>query len=278
MNGTYNAESGSAKRGILVVSFGTSYAETRAKTIEAIEKKIQERFPEYEVRRAFTSPTIMRVLKNRDGILVDNPAEALARMQADGFTEVVVQTTHVINGFEYHDLLKTCHSWRGRFERMAIGAPLMSTREDCEAVVSAVMAAVPELKADEALLLMGHGTEHPSFTLYPALDYMFKQAGHRNVYVGTVDGYPELEDAMALMKPFEYKRVHLMPLMVVAGDHAQNDMAGDEDDSWKNVLEGAGYPATVHMQGLGELEAIRDLYCSHVEAAIASLTEPTEEK
>lgn len=258
---------GETKKAILVVSFGTSYQETRDKTIGAIEREIAAAWPEWEVRRAFTSGMILRVLQKRDGIHIDNVTEAMERLAADGIRDLVVQPTHVINGEEYEKMVALLAPWSGRFERFLVGRPLLTSSEDYDKVVEAVIREA-ELKEGDALVLMGHGTEHHVDAAYAALDYRFKDTGHENVFVGTVEGYPALEQVHKQLKRFGPKRVVLMPFMIVAGDHASNDMAGEDEDSWKNIFESQGYAVKCVMKGLGEIQAVRDIYLEHVRAAM----------
>lgn len=267
------------KKAILVVSFGTSYKETRDKTIGAIETQIAAAYPDRQVRRAFTSGMILRVLEKRDGIHIDNVAQAMERLIADGVEELTVQPTHVINGEEYEKMLLQLAPYRERFRELRTGAPLLSSSEDYELVVKAVMDGLAEsrgtaegLGEGEALVLMGHGTEHHVDAAYAALDYRFKDMGCENVFVGTVEGYPAFEQVSKQVKRFGAKKVVLMPFMIVAGDHANNDMASDEEDSWKSLFEAQGYETECVLKGLGEFQAVRDIYLDHVKMA-----EPTGE-
>lgn len=256
---------------ILVVSFGTSYAETRAKTIDATETRIAEAYPGYDIRRAFTSKMIIKVLRERDNMIVDTPEEALKKLYEEGYSKVIVQPLHIINGSEYHDTLVICHKYRKGFEHFSVGTALLNTTADYKQVADILVKHGPELKEDEALLLMGHGSVHSANAAYPALDYTFKQMGHKHVHVGTVEGYPELPEVMEMMAPYQYKRIYMMPLMLVAGDHAQNDMASDEEDSWKTILEQQGYEAVPMLIGMGEMPEIQALYVDHLEQAMAKL-------
>lgn len=256
---------------ILVVSFGTSYAETRAKTIDATETRIAEAYPGYDIRRAFTSKMIIKVLRDRDGMMVDTPEEALKKLYEEGYSKVIVQPLHIINGSEYHDTLVVCEKYRRGFSQFSVGTALLNSTEDYRQVCEIFMKHSPSLNPGEALLLMGHGSVHSANAAYPALDYTFKQLGYADVHVGTVEGYPELPEVMALMAPKQYRKIYLMPLMLVAGDHAQNDMASDEEDSWKTLLEAEGYAAEPILIGMGEMPEIQDLYVTHLDQAMARL-------
>lgn len=253
------------KKAILVVSFGTSYEETRKKTIDCIEQEIQAAYPEYQVYRAWTSKMIMKKLKTRDGVHVMNVREAMEQMEKDGVKEVIVQPTHVMNGYENDLMTADVAAYRDRFERVVIGAPLLSTVEDQAKVIEAVVANLPTAD-DEALVLMGHGTEHFANSVYAALDYQFKDMDHPNVFVGTVEGYPELENVKKLLKKSGLKKVVLAPFMIVAGDHATNDLAGDDEDSWKSLLKADGYEVRCILKGLGEYPQVRSLFVDHIAA------------
>jgi len=252
---------------LLVVSFGTSHAETREKTIGEIEREIAAAYPDYEVRRAFTSGMILKVLEQRDGIRIDNVAEAMSRLVGDGFREVLVQPTHVIPGDEYDDMVSDVLMFEDRFDEIKIGTPLLYSTEDYRKVAGAIMEQLPDLSDREALVLMGHGTGHPINAAYAALDYHFKDMGYPNVFVGTVEGYPEVHTVRKLVEAYGPEKIILMPLMVVAGDHAVNDMAGEEPDSWKSVFEEAGFQVECILQGLGEFQQIRDIYLEHIASA-----------
>jgi sirohydrochlorin cobaltochelatase len=254
------------KQAILVVSFGTSHKETRDKTIGAIEKSIADKYPERELRRAFTSGMIMKVLKNRDNMHIDNVTEAMERLVKEGFTDLIVQPTHIINGDEYEKMMAQIEPFMDKIETIRIGSPLLSSSEDYDATCRAVMKQLPQLKETDALVLMGHGTEHYVDAAYAALDYRFKALGYSNVFVGTVEGYPDIETVLEQVKCFGPEKVILMPFMVVAGDHATNDMAGDEEDSWKCIFNNAGFEVECLLKGIGEFEEIRKIYIEHIEA------------
>ena len=256
------------KKALLVISFGTSYKDTREKTIDVSEQALAASFPEYDLKRAFTSQIIIDILSDRDGIEVDNVSEAIEKLYQEGYGEVLVQPLHVINGAEYTDLMNELAPYQDKFAKLAIGSPLLTSSDDYKAMVAAVSAAMPEIGENEAIVLMGHGTHHHANSAYGALDYTFKAEGYSNVYVGTVEGYPELDDVMTWLEVNGIEKVSLMPLMVVAGDHAQNDMAGDEDDSWKVILKSAGYEVDTLLVGLGEMEGIHQMYVEHAHAAL----------
>lgn len=255
---------------ILAVSFGTSYNDSREKTIGAIEDAIGNAWPEYEVRRAFTSQIIIDKLKERDGLSIDNVTEALERAAADEVGTLVVQPTHLMNGLEYQDLMAELKEYEGYFEKIAAGEPLLTSDEDFQAVAKAITDAAGSYDDGEtAIVFMGHGTEAESNQVYEKLQTVLDAGGFKNYYIGTVEAKPDLEDVSAALKEAgNYKRVVLAPLMIVFGDHASNDMAGDEEGSWKSVLTGEGYEVKCLLQGLGEFTAIQDIYVDHVKAAL----------
>ncbi|MCT4564602.1 MAG: sirohydrochlorin cobaltochelatase [Maledivibacter sp.] len=260
------------KKAILVVSFGTSYADTRKVTIEACEEKITKAFPEYDVRRAFTSQIIIDKLNKRDNIIVDNPTEAFTKLKDEGFSEVYVQPLHVINGAEYDDLVGEAGEFKEAFDKLVIGRPLLTSMEDYRTVVEALAEEMPERADGEAVVFMGHGTHHDANAAYACLDYVFDDEDQKNVFIGTVEGFPELDTVIKKLEKNNIEKVTLMPLMLVAGDHAQNDMAGDEEDSWKIILKGKGYEVDTVLRGLGEFSKIQDLYIEHLKAAIEGET------
>ena len=254
------------EKGILVVSFGTSHLDTMEKTISVIEREISERFQEYRVYRAFTSGMIIRKLKRTENLAVDTVQEALNRMKEDGIEDVIVQPTHIINGVEYDRMMKDLMENMFLFRRIRVGKPLLSSVDDYKKSIHAVMAET-QLEDDEMLVLMVHGTDHHPNSAYPTLEYTFHALGYNQVLVGTVESFPELKNVMAKLEISGKKKVVLMPFMLVAGDHAKNDMAGEED-SWKSELEDAGYEVRVIMKGLGEFEGIRKIFTEHLEEEI----------
>ncbi|MCI9282343.1 MAG: sirohydrochlorin cobaltochelatase [Lachnospiraceae bacterium] len=255
---------------ILAVSFGTSFNDNRENTIGAVEKAIAKEYPEYEVRRAFTSQMIIDILKKRDGLAIDNVTEALDRAVADGFRRLVVQPTHLMNGLEYEDMVATLEEYDEYFDTIVVGEPLLTSDEDFKAVVKAITMDTKDYDNGEtAIVYMGHGTEAESNQIYGKMQETLRQAGFENYYIGTVEAEPTLEDVRkALKEKGGYKKVVLVPLMVVAGDHANNDMAGDEEDSWKTIFAADGYEVECLLQGLGELEAIQQIYVDHVRIAV----------
>lgn len=259
---------------LLVVSFGTSFNDNRRETIGAIEEDMETAFADYSVRRAFTAQIVIDHVKNRDGEVIDNVTEALERAVENGVKTLVVQPTHLMNGIEYDELQTTLAEYADSFEKVVVGEPLLTTDDDFKTVETAITEATAEYDDGEtAIVYMGHGTEHESNGVYAKMQELLTEDGYENYYIGTVEAEPSLEDVVAEVGEGEYKKVVLLPLMVVAGDHANNDMASDEADSWKTAFTEAGYEVEAVLQGLGQNEAIRDLYVAHAQAAIDSLAE-----
>ena len=254
---------------LLVVSFGTSFNDSRRLTIGAIEKALEEAYPEYSVRRAFTSNIIIDHVNKRDGILIDDLDAGLQRAVDNGVKELVIQPTHLMNGIEYTQLSDAVAQYADAFDSVKIGAPLLTTDEDFKNVEQALVDWTKDYDDGKtAIVFMGHGTEAESNGVYAKMQELFTADGYENYYVGTVEATPSLDDVLAAVEAGEYERVILEPMMVVAGDHANNDMAGDEDDSWKSAFEKAGYKVECLLRGLGENEAIQQMYVEHAKAVI----------
>ncbi len=256
---------------ILVVSFGTSHLDTLEKNISAIEQTVSAAMPQFTLRRAFTSGVIMKKLRSENHVEIDSVQQALIKLENEGFTRIVIQPTHVINGEEYTKLCQQTEPFLQRL-RISIGTPLLTSVEDYKNMLLSVMEAMEPPAEDEAIVFMGHGTAHYANATYALLDYMLHDLGWERAFVGTVEGYPELPQVIArLHKMPQVKRVRLHPLMVVAGDHAKNDMAGSEEDSWKSQLSAEGYEVSCVLRGLGEYEAVRKLFAQHAIDAEKSL-------
>lgn len=258
---------------LLVVSFGTSYNDSRVADIKGIEDALQAAYPDWSVRRAFTAQIIIDKLKKRDGITIDNMTEALDRCVEDGVKEIVVQPTHLMAGLEYADVKDELDKYADKFDKISLGDPLLTSDDDYKKVAAAIkenMASFDDGKT--ALCLMGHGTEADSNADYAKMQEVFKNEGLTQFFVGTVEAEPTCEDVIAAASAAGYKKAVLAPFMVVAGDHANNDMADETDpDSWAAKFVAAGFEVTCLLQGLGQNAAIDDIYVSHVDDAIAKL-------
>lgn len=255
---------------LLAVSFGTSYNESRDITIGAVENALQKAYPEYEVRRAFTSQIIIDILKDREGLEIDNVKQAMDRLVADGVKEVVIQPTHVMPGFEYDDVVNEVSAYSDKFDSLKISSPLLVEDADYQNLIDTLVKETAEYNTDgTAIVFMGHGTEHKSNATYAKLQEKITQAGHPNYFIGTVEATPSLEDVIALVKESGAKKVVLLPLMIVAGDHANNDMAGDEEGSWKTEFEKAGFEVECVLKGMGQYEGVQQMIVDHAAAAMA---------
>ncbi len=263
-------EAAPAKPVLLAVSFGTSFNDSRDVTIGAIEEALQTAYPDYEVRRAFTSQIIIDVLKERDGIKIDNVTQAMDRLVADGVKEVFIQPTHVMSGFEYDDVIAEITPYEAQFDSFKIGKTLLTTDEDYTKLIAVITEETKDYNVDgTAVVFMGHGTEHEANDTYAKLQQSLTDAGFANYFVGTVEAAPSLDDVLALVKEGGYEKVVLLPLMIVAGDHANNDMAGDEEDSWKSAFTAAGFEVECVLKGLGQYAGVQDMIVEHAGAEMA---------
>ena len=279
---------------ILVVSFGTSFNDSRAADIKGIEDAIQAAYPDWSVRRAFTAQIIINHVQARDGEKIDNMEQAMERAVANGVKNLVVQPTHLMHGAEYDEMMEMVDSYRDKFESVAIAEPLLGEvgsdatviNADKEAVAKAITAEAVKTAGFDSLdaaaadgtafVFMGHGTSHTAKVSYSQMQSQMNALGYKNVFIGTVEGEPEetaCENVIEAVKAAGYTKVVLRPLMVVAGDHANNDMAGDDEDSWKSQFEASGEFDSVDCQiaGLGEIADIQQLYVAHTKAAVDSL-------
>ena len=277
---------------LLVVSFGTSFNDSRVADIKGIEDALQEANPDWSVRRAFTAQIIINHIQARDGEKIDNMTQALDRAVANGVKNLVVQPTHLMHGAEYDEMCEALEQYKDKFESVAIAEPMLGEvgsdatviNADKEAVAKAITAAAvadsgfesvdAAKEAGTAFVFMGHGTAHVAKVTYSQMQAQKQQLGYENVFIGTVEGEPEetsCEAVIEAVKAAGYTNVILRPLMVVAGDHANNDMAGSEDDSWKTMFEAAGFTVDCQIAGLGEIADVQALYVAHTKAAIDAL-------
>ena len=243
------------KAAILIIHFGTTHDDTRVLTIDAINAKMKEAFPGIEVREAWTSRIILKKLKER-GVERLNPAQALIQLHEQGYTHILIQSTNIIEGTEMKELRREVEGLSLNFKDIRVGNPLLYAPEDYTVVVKAITEAMNQADRGGQKLLVGHGTPDPATASYAMFDYMLKAEGHPEYHVGTVEGYPEYEDALRLLKNGKSKTLTLAPLMFVAGDHAKNDIAGE----WKENLEKQGYKVNLYLKGLGENPTVQQLF------------------
>lgn len=252
------------KAALLMVHFGTTHDDTRAATIEAINGKAQTAFPELKFQEAYTSRIIIRRLKKR-GIEKNTPLDALLKLRGEGYTHIIVQSTNIIDGVEMESLRRDVESVLPFFKEVRVGTPLLYSVEDAGKVVKIMESRfnVPvqaKKTAKENFVLVGHGTYTPSTAIYSQMDYMLKADGLTNFHVGTIEGYPTFKTMLAQLKAEKAKRVTLVPFMFVAGDHAKNDIAGE----WKEMLEKEGFTVKVHLEGLGQIPEIQEIFIEHI--------------
>ena len=277
---------------LLVVSFGTSFNDSRVADIKGIEDALQAAYPDWSVRRAFTAQIIINHIQARDGEKIDNMTQALDRAVANGVKNLVVQPTHLMHGAEYDEMCEAIEAYKDQFESVSIAEPMLGEvgsdatviNADKEAVAKAITAAAVSEAGFESLeaakdagtafVFMGHGTAHVAKVTYSQMQAQMQNLGYENVFIGTVEGEPEETSAEAVIEAVKaagYTNVVLRPLMVVAGDHANNDMAGSDDDSWKTMFEAAGFTGDCQIHGLGEIADVQALYVAHTKAAIDAL-------
>ncbi len=256
------------KKGILLVAFGTTVPEAQI-SYDNIERSVKKTFPGIPVRWGYTSRTVIRKMGER-GKQLATPAEVLSTMMRENFTHVAVQSFHVMPGAEFHGLVKNVHRFEGMskgLKKVMVGYPLMTTSEDVQKVAEAFLQIIPpERRKTDAVVFMGHGTYHPANVYYAALNYHVQKLDP-NVFVGTVEGWPEIDDIMADLKKNRIKKAYLMPFMTVAGDHARNDMAGPEGNSWKSILEKEGITCVPVLKGIAEYQEFVDIWVDHLRAA-----------
>ena len=268
---------------LLVVSFGTSFNDSRATDIKGIEDALAQAFPDWSVRRAFTAQIIINHVQARDGEKIDNMDQALERAVANGVKTLVVQPTHLMHGAEYDEMCEALDAYKDKIENIVVAEPLLGEvgndatviNADKEAVAKAVVAAaVADGNFESIDKAAEDGTAHVAKVTYSQMQTQMEKLGYKNVFIGTVEGEPEetsCEAVIEAVKAAGYTKVVLRPLMVVAGDHANNDMAGDDEDSWKSMVEAAGLTVECQIAGLGRIGAVQDLYVAHTQAAIDTL-------
>ena len=265
------------KDAIVVMTFGTTFKDTREKTIDATVKAIQAKHPGVKVVTAYTSHIIINRVKKNEGVIYPTPEEALDQLKKEGYTRVALTSLQVIPGMEYNYNLGVYYNYKDQFKKMTLGTPLMYWQgqeeqpDDVTETIKALSSQFPKQGKEDAILIMAHGTPQVSNAYYSVIQAKLDEAGYKNVYVYTVEGWPNLETVMPKLKKNGIKNITLMPMMMVAGDHANNDMAGKEEDSHKSILEKAGYKVDAYIHGIGENKAVRDLFVKRAEDAWTAL-------
>lgn len=261
------------KDAIVVMTFGTTFKDTREKTIDATVKEIQAKHPNTKVVTAYTSHIIINRVKKNEGITYPTPEEALEQLKKEGYTRVALTSLDVIPGMEYNYDMGVYQNYKDQFKKMTLGTPLMywqgqeDQADDVAETIKAMATQFPKQGKQDAILIMAHGTPQVSNAYYSVIQAKLDEMGYKNVYIYTVEGWPSLDTVLPKLKKNGIKHVTLMPIMMVAGDHANNDMAGSEPDSHKSILEKAGYKVDAYIHGIGENSAIRDLYAQRAEDA-----------
>ncbi len=251
------------KKALVVISFGTTYPAARC-AIAQIENTIKQQFPDYDFYRAFTSRMVIEKIARVEGERILTPQEQMQNLVTAGYEEVLCQSLHVIPGFEYEKMCAQIAPYRTQFAQFSVGTPLLYSMQDYKNCAQVLRKHHPVLAQDEAFVYMGHGTEHPSNACYALMENTFRICGAERVYIATVDGFPDIDYVLHRLKKQAITRVHLAPFMIVAGDHAQNDLAGAQEDSWKSILHRHGYEVHMQLQGLGEYEEIAHLFVGHI--------------
>jgi len=264
------------KKALVVVSFGTTHHDTRERTIDVIEQRLAAAFPDRDFYRAWTSLMILNKLKRRDGIHIPTPKTLLQQLAEAGYGDVLIQPTHVIPGIEFLRVQEAVQAFADRFERLSLGRPLIyfqggvsrerAMPDDYAPVMDAFEDLLPAPSPEHAVVLFGHGTAHPANAIYAALQARYESGGQR-VLVGAVDAFPTLDDVRRQLRQRGVRRITLAPFMVVAGEHVKNDMAGEDDASWKNIFTADGYQVDVILRGLGEIPAFQRIFVQHAQEA-----------
>lgn len=256
------------KKALVMISFGTADPAALS-SITTLEQTVSASLPDYQCFRCFTSRTIIRILKQRQQLPILTPPEMMEFLIQNGYQEVICQPLHIIPGIEYERMKDELLSFAPSFQSFMVGSPLLWTQTDYDTCCQAVLAHMPLLKEQEALILMGHGTEHFAHAAYAQLETTFRYTGHSNILVSTVEGFPSIRDLLPILRQKKIHHVYLMPFMIVAGEHAKHDMAGTEPDSWKSILSEAGYSVTPILTGLGEWDEIGQLVTKHLKEALS---------
>ena len=255
------------KKAILVVSIGTIHKETREKTINSIEEEIKKAYPNYSIYRAFTSKLIIKKLIKNDNLKINTINEALEKIINDNIKELIIQPTHIVNGIENNIMIETISNYKDKFESIKIGDPLLTSTKDYNKLIDIIIKKFSYLKENEALICVGHGSNNCVNSNYERLNYMFKEKGFKNIFVVTIKGYSNLSNIILELKNLNPKKITLMPLMFVSGNHVLKDIIGDNKDSWKSILEDNGFKVEYSLKSLGEYKEIRKIYIEHIKEA-----------
>lgn len=265
----YNENS---KKAILVVNFGTTHFDTREETIEVLIKEVKEKFTNFEIRECYTSRIILKKLREKN-IFIDNPVEAMERLKNEGYTHVIIISSNVIDGIEYKALVKNIEHFNGDFQELRIAPPLLNTNTSFLKVAKTLNGYFGNPSEKEAYLFVGHGTLDSSDSAYPCMDYIFKYLGY-SYYVGTIEGFPSIDEIKEILAKDGIKKVTLIPFMIVAGEHAKNDIAND----WKEELESSGFDVNLNLTSLGAIKEIRDIFIENGELLLNYKKEDILEK
>jgi sirohydrochlorin cobaltochelatase len=272
LTGCQSSDNGGSAAGndkeILVTSFGTSFDSSRNITIGGVESAIRESFPEWDVERAFTAQIIIDKLAKEEDLKINNFEDGIKAAEAAGVKTLVVQPTHLMAGLEYDDIKKVIDENKDKFDKVVLADPLLTSDDDFDKVSDIMIEKTKQFDDGKtAIVYMGHGTEHESNAVYAKMHKLIN-GKNKNYFVGTVEATPSLDDVVKEVKAGSYKKVVLLPMMVVAGDHANNDMAGDEDDSWKSTFEKEGFEVEAVLEGLGQNSDIQKIYVEHCQKAV----------
>lgn len=251
------------KRGVLIVSYGTSYRKAEAQNIIPVEQAIAAALPDCEMRRAYGSHRVIKKRKERDGICIATVSEALEALISDGCKELIVQPTYVLPGFEYDELVKILGEYLNRFESVRLGHPLLYQRSDYDELICGLNEVFDFRNSSDAFVFMGHGTGHFANACYSALEHQLQILGFENVWIGTVKGNPHISDIRKKLRQQSYRKAVLLPLMLVAGHHVRTDMAGENENSWKTILERGGIDVSCVMAGLGSYPFVQRMFAEH---------------
>lgn len=256
-----------SKKALVVVSYGTSYIETREKTIGAVENELAAAFPDRDLRRAFTARMVIDIVKKKEGKTIDHISDALAKLADEGYDDILVQSTHIVNGGQFDFVTENLRRYRDRFKSVRLGMPLLTAAEDYGKVIEAIWKEFYPAEKDSALVIMGHGSVHYANATYSQLQLMFHSRGMDNVYVTTAGRFPDFPDTVKMMRGKGYRKVRMIPLLVVAGDHVTNDLVGPGEGSLFYAMKSEGYEVEAIGRGLGEYGTFRQLFVEHAKAA-----------